>query len=107
MKHKLEFLNPQFHRGYNVTVRLGGKWIDKANSGDTVEIRRTGDDNPIAIGKITDLRFCYFGEVSLQDLLEEHDRECGTPFGLVYAMLRAYPDFKLDSMVTVVRFYID
>lgn len=29
MNHKLEFLNPIWHYGENVTVRRGDKWFEK------------------------------------------------------------------------------
>lgn len=106
MEHNLEFLNPTYHYGENVTIRKGRKWFDKARVGDTVVIRRTGHLDFICEGIITEVRLVPYSEVFLRDLLEEHDRECGTPFGLTHAMLRAYPDFTLDSEVTVLRFRI-
>ena len=104
--HRLDFLNPQWHRGMNVTIRKGSKWYLKAEVDDLVNLYQTGKVECVATGCIQSLRYIPFAEVSLRDLWEEHDRECGTAFGLTHAMLRAYPDFTLDDMVTVIRFEI-
>jgi len=107
MEHTLQFLNPQWHYGRNVTIRDGSKWYEKACPGDKVLICQTGaEDNILAKGTIEEVRYAPYMEVSLGDLLEEHDRECGTPFGLTHAMLRAYPDFTLADWVTIIRFKI-
>lgn len=106
MIHRLDFLNPQWHRGMNVTVRRGGKWQAKAHIDDILELYQTDGDQPVAYGMIREVRYCPYKEVTLRDLLEEHDRECGTPFGLTHAMLKAYPEFNLEDMVTVIRFEI-
>lgn len=107
MKHTLEFLNPKWHYGENVTVRLGHKWVEKAHEGDIVEIVRTGSSEVIATGVITAIRSVLrFSQVNILDLWAEHDPECRTPDGLVKAMLRAYPDFTLDSPVTIIQFHL-
>lgn len=108
MKHTLQFLNPIWHRGANVTIRRGSKWFDKAQKGDEVEIVRTGEEpTVIARGIIDVVSYHNFQDVAIQDLWEELDPECRTPDGLVRAMLMAYPDFTLDDKVSVVRFIID
>lgn len=107
MTHTLEFLNPQWHYGENVTVRLGYKWVEKAHEGDIVEIVRTGESQVITTGIITEIRSVLrFTQVNIQDLWYEHDPECRVPDGLVKAMLYAYPDFTLNSPVTIVQFCI-
>jgi len=107
MEHTLEFLNPTFHRGDNVTIRNGRKWIEKAFSGQIVKVVRTGETEALAQGVVKDIRLIPFKGVTLQDLWEEHDPECRTPDGLTKAMLMAYPDFNLESEVTIIRFTID
>jgi len=107
VEHILQFLNPQWHYGPNITIRLGDKWHQNALARDTVVVVRTGEEDKfLARGVIESIMYIPFLEVSLSDLLEEHDPECRTPHGLVYAMLCAYPDFKLSDMVTVIRFII-
>ena len=106
MTHKLEFLNPKWHYGANVTVRRGSKWIEKAFTGQQVDIVKTGSREVLAVGITDTIRLTPFKGVTIQDLWEEHDRECGTPFGLTHAMLRAYPEFTLDDTVAVIRFII-
>jgi len=108
MNHILEFLNPEWHYGENVTVRLGYKWVEKAYEGDLVEIVRTGQSQAITTGVITEIRSVLrFSQVAIQDLWFEHDPACRVPDGLVKAMLQAYPDFTLESPVTIIRFRID
>lgn len=106
MIHRLDFLNPTFHYGRNVTIRRGHEWYEKAQKGDEVAIMRTGIDKILAQGKIESLICRRFRDVTIENLLNEHDPECRTPAGLVYAMLRAYPDFTLDDIVTVIEFVI-
>ncbi len=106
MEHTLEFLNPEWHCGDNVTIRLGDKWLKKSFVGQVVNVKRTGLEEILATGIIDEVRLCPFKDVSLHDLWAEHDPDCRTPNGLVNAMLRAYPDFTLDSWVTVIHFVI-
>ena len=106
-EHALDFLNPQYHSGMNITVRKGDKWFKKAREGDKVWITKTGRSCPETYGIIKEIDFRKFEEVTIRDLMEEHDRECNSPAGLILAMLRAYPDFTLDDGVTVIRFYIE
>jgi hypothetical protein len=106
-EHTLEFLNPQYHFGDNVTVRKGYKWVEKAHEGDVVWIVRTGETNPVAKGIIKEMNSHQtIKDCHLEDLWLEHDPECRTPNGLVVAMLRAYPDFTLNDPVTVIKFTI-
>ena len=107
MRHKLQFINPQWHYGSNTTVRLGLKWHDKAAVGDIVEIVRTGYESMVlSEGEITCIRAVPFMELPIFTLIEEHDRECSSYQGLIHAMLRAYPEFTLDSYVTLLIFKI-
>lgn len=108
MEYRLDFLNPVWHYGANITMRLGKKWKDKnlEDYVDKVVLYRTGGKKPVAEGMVERSVYKPFNEVTIQDLWEEHDPECRTPDGLVKAMLRAYDDFTLASMVTVIRFII-
>jgi len=104
---RLNFLNPTWHRGMNTTVRRGDKWFLRAGTDDSVSIHQTGEDEAIAMGTVVSTRYCDFGEVTLRDLWEHHDRECGTPQGLLHAMVQSYPGFKSDESVTVIRFEVE
>ena len=106
MNHRLDFLNPTWHYGRNVTIRLGDKWALKAERNDTVSLHQTGYDLPLAVGNIAYIGYKPFKTVTIEDLFGEHDPECRNPDGLVRAMLRAYPNFNLDSWVTVIWFII-
>jgi hypothetical protein len=106
MKHKLEFLNPTFHKGLNVTVRLGNKWYKNAHVQDEIQICRADSNMPLAEGVIVGLKYVNFKEITIRDLLNEHDPECRTPGGLAFAMMGAYDEFSLDDDVTVIEFEI-
>ena len=104
--HVLEFLNPLYHLGDNVTIRMGDKWYRKASVFDLVNITQTGTSKPLATGVIREMWHIPFKEVTISHLWDEHDPECRNPDGLVKAMLRAYPRFTLEDSVTVIRFEI-
>ena len=107
-RHELKFINPTWHYGINSTVRMGMKWANLVELGDEVAIVRTGNESKVlAFGRIIAVNTCNFWEVPIQTLFYEHDRECSNYSGLCYAMLRAYPEFNLESFVTVLYFEIN
>ena len=107
MIHKLLFLNPTWHYGFNATVRLGDKWANTSSVGDTVELVRTGDEEKVlASGTISKIEYLPFEQIPIWVLVTEHDRECSTYQGLAFAMLKAYPEFRLNSSVTVLTFCV-
>lgn len=106
-QHILLFKNPQLHKGLNITVRDGSKWILNANIGDEVNIYETGKDDPqdrIAQGKIVGLAYIPFLCIPNGWLNLEHDESCRDFMGLLKAMIRAYPRFTAANMVTVILF---
>lgn len=107
MTHSLEFLNPTYHDGLNVTVRRGEKWYLQARVGDTVCLCKTGENHsPLAVGMIVGLKYEPFLSIRKDDLTFEHDPTCTDIDGLMRAMTNAYPDFKETERVTVMSFWI-
>lgn len=104
----LQFKNPEFHKGLNVTIRRGLKWYANASVGDKIKIVRTGEEDiPLATGMIVGLKPQNFLAIRPDDLAFEHDPACTNWDGLIFAMERAYPDFKEDEEITVVSFWIE
>lgn len=86
----LEFENPTFKKGLNLTVRRGRKWYKQ--KADNVKI----------IGTI-----CLpFTQITTGMLKWEHDKKCRTTLGLYIQLKRLYPDFKSSDEVTLVYFYL-
>jgi hypothetical protein len=106
-EYLLEFINPVYHQGLNVTVRRGIKWYDKAKIGDKVWINQTGNNCPEIDGIIVGLKYEQFLYLRKDELAFEHDPDCKDISGLRKAMIRAYPDFTDDEDVTVLSFWIN
>ena len=107
MKHTIQFLNPTWHYGTNVTVRLGDKWNKNAEIGDSIKLVKTCEEGRALVeGTVTKKIYCRFMDLPVEVLALEHDRECAFLGGLVIAMLRSYPEFNHESMVTAIYFEI-
>jgi len=107
LQHELLFLNPVLQTGLNVTVRKGDKWFSKARAGDELNIYETGKTNfheRKAFGKVVGLAFLPCNMIPSEWLLLEHDLTCRNQWGLQKAMLRAYSNFKVNDLVTVILF---
>lgn len=103
---KMEFLNPTFKDGSNLTCRLGTKWCHKLAPLMRIKLVETGKNNgPEAL--ITAYWPTKFSEIDEAILKDEHDPDCRTFNGLAEVMRNTYPEFTLDSVVTLVRFEID
>jgi hypothetical protein len=95
----LQFFNPVFHIGRNVTVRKGTKW---ANEVMAVVL---GDANTAyVVPLVTHVQ--PFNLLTDKDLVDEHDPGCRTVAGLLADLQRAYPGFKATDEVTVVKFIL-
>jgi len=106
-KHDLLFLEPVFHPGLNVTVRNGDKWM-KADVGDDLLIKKTGEDKIIHTGMLLGKAYVPFKLIPDEWLAHEHDPKCLTREGLFeHGMKPAYPDFTEDDFVTVLLLVID
>ncbi len=106
MQHELLFINPVFHKGINVTVRNGDKWM-KAGVNDEVVIKKTGNDQVIYTATVVGKAYIPFKLISDEWLMKEHDPNCQNREGLLlYGMKPAYPNFTEDNYVTVLFFNI-
>ena len=106
MKHEMFFQNPVFDEIVNVTVRKGTDWLEKTKAGDSLIIRRIGDNRIIAEGIIT-IRETFIAHRIPKVILNlEHDPSCRDIDGLLNALKRFYPNFKSDDIVTVIMFVI-
>lgn len=94
----LEFSNPVFNDGINVTVRRGTKWngVDMAY----VQLGGTHRHGPV----ILHTRSIEFNKLTDADVMHEHDPSCRTVAGLAVEMKRVYPEFAETDVVTLVTF---
>ena len=96
----LEFSNPVFKDGINLTTRRGRKW----HGVDMAYIQLGGE---YRFGPaILATRVLPFNEVTDADLKNEHDPSCRTVEGLAVEMKRVYPEFDLTDEVTLVEFIL-
>ena len=103
----LEFNNPVFFEGVNVTVRKGEKWRNIFDDGyKDVTIKATNGET-LGTGRLKAVEYCKFTDIKIGWLAMEHDDSCYTIEGLKAAMLKAYPDFKDDDFVSVVFFTVN
>ena len=109
MRHRIEFLNPVFNSGTNVTIRKGPKWSLEAKVGDEVLLVETGVIPYIGeevIGVITDIKLKSFSDITIGELEKEHDPSCRQIYGLIKAMRAAYGDISMDNYVTILQFEV-
>lgn len=92
----LEFSNPMFHAGTNLTVRRGRKWCGRSFA--TIIVNGCEINVPITT------RTVVFKELTDDMLSYEHDPKCRTVEGLFMEMCRVYKGFKLNEEVTLVSF---
>ena len=103
----LQFGNPVFHRGINVTVRRGDKWLRNYLQGVRDVVLTDKDDKPVGEGFIQEVAYMPFNMVGVPYLGKEHDPSCVTYNGLLQGMRAAYgEDFSEDESVTVIQFYV-
>lgn len=96
----LEFKNPIFHDGVNITVRHGDKW----NGVRQARIQLGGGHVSNRVDLHT--RLIKFSDLTDSELHFEHDPSCRTVAGLAEELKRVYPEFTEESMVTVVTFLL-
>lgn len=97
----LTFVNPQFHRGRNLTVRRGSRWHGVALA--RLQLPPGVPEPTVAL--TTQLRL--FNTLTAADLRDEHDPSCRTPEGLLQVLQQIYPGFQADETVTLVHFVLD
>lgn len=101
---KLYFQRPEFHRGGNLTVRLGTKWSGYEGP---ISIYDANSETKISEGEIVYTEVKKFSEITNNDLRAEHDDLCTTVDGLRNVLFEVYgEDFKEDSEVTLVTFVL-
>lgn len=103
----LQFINPEYHEGLNLTVRKGNKWYNQAPVGSKVVMVKTGCDEAEIEGIITGTRKLPFLAINEHELYLEHDSTCRDIDGLMTAMKRAYPSFLESDEVTMLFFWIE
>lgn len=108
--HSLNFNNPVFHEGLNVSVRRGLKWyyrLELTTPRHPVRLT-TGRYTPIRGKEIGHLEARVFRccDIPLELLSMEHDPACRTRRGLQRGMEEAYPGFDRREIVTVVIFEV-
>ncbi len=95
----LEFQNPVFHDGFNLTVRRGIKW-----SYEDQAIVNFGPKHYAVVNLMTVVK--RFDEINDYDLVYEHDPICRTVDGLAKVMKEVYHEFERTDMVTLAVFYL-
>lgn len=105
--HRLEFQNPVFQPGLNVTVRNGTKWATRLEAGATVALgdtEKTVGEARVVFVATFDIGGKHEALVLLASLLAfEHDPACRTFGGLSEVLDRVYPD-GWGPVLTVVGF---
>lgn len=105
--HRLEFDNPTFRDGVNVTVRNGEKWKDRVQIGDIVELDTGAAASRCA--KIVGILYDNFHNIPAPVHALNHDPACRTVTGIAKELARIYGPFPNDIIgdVTVVFFRPD
>lgn len=100
---ELLFMNPKFHDGINVTVRLGDKW--KNALGEDVILKETDSDETYGVGEIVGTYYDSIGEIPDGILKLEHDKDCTNVRGIWRVMEETYDrSFSFYEKVTVLFF---
>lgn len=94
-----------FNKGLNVTVRRGDTWM-KANVGDSLLLKKLGENPILAIGMVLAKAYLSFWMIPEEWLKYQHDPEARTRKGLYAEMLKTYPDFKAYEWVTILIFSV-
>jgi len=90
---ELQFNNPIFKSGENITVRRGVKWSLE----DEAIILGLGE-RPIGA------QVKRFADITDYDLINEHDPDCRSKDGLLSVMEGIYDKFDTKEIVTLVSF---
>lgn len=99
----IEFDNPIFHEGVNVTVRSGDKWAKRLRLGDYFVPVRSGcvEDAPLHVDCVIGIVYCPFDELPEGLLMHEHDPACQTKEGLAAELDRIYGPAR-NRLVTAI-----
>lgn len=113
-RHNMNFTKEEFHRGINLTLRRGKKWlnIDNLNIGDIIDIKINGKKKrtykPIYAEIVGLLYLDFFFLKTFEELLRfEHDEKCRTYNGLKEVIAKIYKNFNEDNdKFTLIFFFI-
>lgn len=102
----LEFMNPMFRKGINVTVRDGLKWDMKIDMlPKRFEVRQTNNIPILGYATVIGKMVCKAIDIPKKVLELEHDPNCMAHMGLFISMRRAYGDnWNPNGEVTVLFF---
>lgn len=104
-KHKLNFINPQYRKGINVTTRLGTKWAMKISIGDTVTVSSNNYRSSHQNGEILGAFIGEFNLIPDEFIRLQHSQDTQTRHGLAEIMRESYgAKFEMDSICTVILF---
>lgn len=100
---KIQFKNPVFLNGQNVTCRKGIKW--GMFQGSELEVVETGHEEHVwGYAKIKDIKIMPFESITDNMITNEHDPSCRDISGLFQAMVDVYPRFISKELVTLIYF---
>jgi hypothetical protein len=106
MPKRVDFLNPEFQKGTNSTVRLNDRSQDYY-PGQMIALYQTGADTPTAYGEVHHILVRKYSDVTEKDIQSQHDIETRTLAGLDVAMVKAYGSkIHGDSYVTIIYFEV-
>ncbi len=102
--HSIDFVNPTFHTGLNITVRHGDRWAKLARIGDTLLIAgRQGEIRAPLVGMLC----CDLRDIPAGILPLEHDAAARDHEGLKRVLDDIYgPTDTAERLVTVLFFTI-
>jgi hypothetical protein len=101
---KMEFRNPSFLGGLNVTVRRGPKWSEAVKIGDGLELCASYCLRPVGVGQVCGVACIPFLLIPEFWLSYEHEETCDNLRGLLQDMLEIYPGFSATETVSVILF---
>jgi hypothetical protein len=105
MMKTIEFKNPEFRRGLQVTVRRGRKWLDLI-VGEVVKLVDTAGKIKPRTAEVVGVMCCRFHDIPQGTLDLEHDPQCVDRYVLLDEMRRCYEGFEPWEVVTVVFFMV-
>lgn len=109
--HVLQFQDPTFSEGVQITVRDGPKWAKRVTPGMLVDVGAIPDDGFYedlreAEAEVVGVLSTTFGNLP-EEILERHqDPSCRDYNKLLTKMERIYPGFKATNVVSVLFFRV-
>ncbi len=96
----LEFANPIFHEGMNLTVRKGIKW----RNSDGIVLLADTEGQEVGMARVHVTITKKFSAVCDDELKYEHDPFCRTKLGLMEVLAKMYGEITRWDEVTLVFF---